>query len=260
MAARSKTALRRFLQVTVLRGFTLVEVLVASAILALAVTSILAAQYGAIKRVSTARYISLAVPLTRCKMTEIEERLQRDGFAELNEEDSGPCCESDDHPEFTCEWRIEKPEFPEPALGELDLDTDLDTTSIGKLAGADGSPDAFGAPGQGLGGISDALGGDVGDIAAGGIGGIAQTVMGMVYPDMKLMFEASTRRVTVTTRWREGSAERDLTIVQWVTNPQQGGLVGELPEGVDPATGAATGGTGTGTTGGPSTTKSGGGR
>ena len=62
-------------------------------------------------------------------------------------------------------------------------------------------------------------------------------VMGMVYPDLKPMLEASIRKVTVTVTWKEGNNERDLSVTQFVTNPMQGGLdpnAAKGLEGLDP--------------------------
>ena len=65
-----------------------------------------------------------------------------------------------------------------------------------------------------------------------GTQGLLQMVMGMVYPSLKLMFEASIRRVTVTVRWKEGPNKRELGLVQYVTSPQAAGFTaGALPSG-----------------------------
>jgi general secretion pathway protein I len=57
-------------------------------------------------------------------------------------------------------------------------------------------------------------------------------VMGMVYPSLKLMFEASIRRLTVTVRWKEGPNKRELGLVQYVTSPQAAGFTaGAVPSG-----------------------------
>src|SRR5689334_17693881 len=115
------------------RGFTLLEVMVAVAILGLGLTAILSAQAGAFATSKHARSISVATGLARCKMSEIEEHLQRDGFQELDESDSGPCCEGDESPDVRCSWKIEKPEFPPPKFGELNLDTDVGSGQLGAL-------------------------------------------------------------------------------------------------------------------------------
>ncbi|HHH11158.1 MAG TPA: prepilin-type N-terminal cleavage/methylation domain-containing protein, partial [Sorangium sp.] len=206
------------------RAFTLLEVMVAVAILGLSLTAILSAQFGAVKAVEHGRHMSVATGLARCRMSEIEIQLAVDGFQELDEVSQGPCCAGDDNPRMMCEWRIEKPTFPEPQYGQLDLDSSLggDGNALGKLAqGAkDGSLDGA----KNLGDVANVLGGQEGvdDLAAGGVGGVASMVMGMVYPDLKAIFEASTRRVTVSVVWQEGGSDYDLTVVQWVTKPQPG--------------------------------------
>lgn len=203
------------------RGFTLLEVLVAVSILGLGLTAILSAQYSAVGGVSHARGLSIGVGLARCKMSELEARLATEGMGELDVREDGPCCEGSTDAAYTCEWRIEKPVFPaESAKLDLDADLDLGTDdlgAIGKLATADGEAPAI-DPSAGLSGVTEALGG-AGDLAAGGVGGVASMVMGLVYPDLKLAFEAATRRVTVVVHWRDGQRPRSLDIVQWVTSP-----------------------------------------
>jgi general secretion pathway protein I len=58
-------------------------------------------------------------------------------------------------------------------------------------------------------------------------------VMGIIYPSIKPMYEASIRRVTVTVKWKEGPNARELPLVQYLTNPQRGGFEGSalLPDG-----------------------------
>jgi general secretion pathway protein I len=127
------------------RGFTLLEVLVAVAILGLGLATILSAQAGAFSSAAHARRVSVATGLLRCKMTEIEEHLYRDGFQLTDESGEGPCCDGDDTPDMHCVWRIEQPQFPDAQLGQLDLKSSLDLTGGGSSGG---SPGAFGALGM----------------------------------------------------------------------------------------------------------------
>jgi general secretion pathway protein I len=69
--------------------------------------------------------------------------------------------------------------------------------------------------------------------ASGGVAGLAPMVMSIVYPSLKPMLEASIRKITVTVLWKEGINERELSVVQYVTNPMRGGL-GMNVEGMDP--------------------------
>jgi general secretion pathway protein I len=229
------------------RGFTLLEVLVAVAILGLGLTAILSAQFSAVAGATHARNISVATGLARCKMSEIEEQLRVDGFQELDVEDSGPCCEGDTAPNMSCSWAITKPTLPD-ANAKLDLESELDLTALGALAnGPEGGGQNPENPGQppDLGQMAQQLAGGAGmeDLAAGGVGGVAQMVMGMVYPDIKTIMEASARRITLVLTWTEGSRSYDVQLVQWVTKPTAGDSVAEE---LQTLTGGAGTGTGTG--------------
>ena len=215
------------------RGFTLLEVMVAVAILGLGLTAILAAQAGAVSAASHARHMSVAVGLARCKMSEIEEQLYREGFQELDQTESGPCCEGDETANISCSWRIEKPEMPEPEYGDLDLDTDLGSGSLGALGLLDrqGKGEQVFDSDATVHDVAETLAGenDLASVASQGMGGIAAMVMSMVYPDLQMLFEASTRRVTVVLTWTEGSREYDIEVVQWITDPRQAGITGRQP-------------------------------
>jgi hypothetical protein len=45
------------------------------------------------------------------------------------------------------------------------------------------------------------------------------------------MLEASIRKVTVTVSWKEGKNERDLSVVQYLTDPRQGDIDPNAPTG-----------------------------
>ena len=69
--------------------------------------------------------------------------------------------------------------------------------------------------------------------------------MGLVYPMMKPMMEASIRKITVTVHWKEGPNPVTFILSEYVTNPQSGGFqggffgdAGALPAGSAGAAGA----------------------
>lgn len=259
------------------RGFSLLEVMVAIAILGLTLTVILSAQGGLAASNRSAANMGTAVSLGRCKMTELEEKLLKLGFQETDQiETAVACCDDVVDDVFKCDYKVEKIELPNMnqgnALGDggaligapalsglvnpagsagLDLSGDGGLQALGgQLAGqfGVGMP---GAPGSGTG--------------APGAEGLLGMVMGFIYPSIKPMYEQSIRRVTVTVKWKEGPNERELPLTQFVTNPQRGGFAGSalLPDGgamdfAPPGTGTAgapaTGATGTpGSGGGPTT-------
>ncbi len=207
------------------RGFTLLEVMVAIAILGLGLTVILSSQTGMFASATHSENLTHATFLARCKMSETELELLKEGYPLLDETESGPCCEDDDS-EFTCVWKVEQVELPQP--GSLVPDAgDLDGGIPGTLA-LDGDIDALGAVSS-MHDPTALQGGDpLSAMAALGSGegaaGIGAMVMSLVYPDLKPMLEASIRKLTVTVKWKEGISEKELSVVQYVTDPQQGGL------------------------------------
>jgi general secretion pathway protein I len=214
------------------RGFSLLEVMVALAIFGLMISGILAAQAGLAASNKKAANMGLATNLARCRMTEAEETLLRKGYPEIDDIDTGAqCCESQEGSNFTCDTKVEKVTLPNPPSG-AGLDGDggaggLPPGLLGLAGGADGgSPTGALDLDAGLSGMGNQLQSQTG--GQGGAG-LINMVMGMVYPTMKPMMEASIRRITVTVHWKEGPKGQDFTIVQFVTNPQRGGFVGASP-------------------------------
>ena len=250
----------------------MLEVMVAIAILGLVLTVILSAQGGLAASNRSSSNMGQAVALGRCKMTEIEEKMLRLGYPELDAIDAVvPCCEDEKSDVFTCDTRIEKVEMPNfqggNSLGDGGALVGPGAAAAGGTAGIAGLVNPAGSGGglnldvdAGLAGIGSSLSSQIGGGA--GTQGLLSMVMGILYPAIKPMFEASIRRLTVTVKWKEGTNERELPLVQYVTNPQRGGFAGSalLPDGgaLDFApTGAA--GTGTGTTSPPAGGAGGGG-
>jgi general secretion pathway protein I len=210
------------------RGFTLLEVLVAIAILGLGLTVVLSAQTGVFWSYSRSRHLSQAPGQLRCKMAEIELDLLKLGYPLLDETDEGPCCDDEFTEGYTCEWKVQKVELPELPLSDPFGGGDADGGTTGAPPGMAGAEALTALAGLQQGGAA-AGGGQVGDIAemmgsGASVGGIAPMVMGLVYPDLKPMLESSIRKITVSVKWEEGSFERELVATQYVTSPQQGGF------------------------------------
>lgn len=232
---------------SVRRGFTLLEVLVAVAILGLGMTVLLSSQAGLFSSSQRAQNLSIATGLARCKLSEVEVELDKKGFSLVDQNEEGACCEDESESRFQCTWKIEKVELPQPK--------DLSASGDGGVSEDPGGLGAFGGLAALQSGGSAVLGGDGGisglsgllssGAAAGGVQGMAPLVMGMVYPDLKPMLEASIRKVTLTVHWKEGSNERELSVTEYVTNPQLGGLDPNAAKGLG-ALGDQLGGFGTG--------------
>jgi general secretion pathway protein I len=247
------------------RAFSLLEVMVAVAVLGLTLTVILSAQGGLAASNRSSANMGQAVALGRCKMTEIEEKNLKLGFPELDQIDQAvPCCEDEPTTIFTCDTRVEKVEMPSFTSGNSLGDGGA---LIGPGAASAGGANPVGTSGLnldfdgGLQGLGQQVAGQFSGSGGAGAEGLLNMVMGIVYPAMKPMYEASIRRVSVTVKWKEGPNERELPLIQYVTNPQRGGFAANalLPDGgvmdfADPSGAASptgTGRSGTGTT--PST-------
>jgi general secretion pathway protein I len=218
------------------RGFTLLEVMVAMAILALGLSTILSSQTGLFATTRRVELETEAASLVRCKMSEIELELMENGFSLVDQSESGECCEDDDVNAFRCEWVIETVRLPDPPAFEenSEEDTDSDETSDPLSAGTDlasAIPTADGSLGQ-VGSVDDLAGSLAPSSGAEG-GGIIGMALSMVYPSLKPMLEASIRKVKVKVLWNEGKKERSFEVIQYITNPLEGSLTPTLAEGLD---------------------------
>ncbi|MES1185684.1 MAG: prepilin-type N-terminal cleavage/methylation domain-containing protein, partial [Myxococcales bacterium] len=228
-------------------GFTLLEVLVALAILGLGLVVILSSQAGLFSSASRGEHLTVASNLLRCKMSEIELTLEQKGFSLTDENDEGGCCD-DEGEGYTCSWKIERVELP--PLPEASMDADGGAPGPAGSAGLSGPGGlGFGAPPPGPGagpgaaaggplgalmGIAATQGASLGDkatpgsvmqqLGSTGTSGMEGMVMGFVYPSLKPMLEASIRRVTVKVKWNEGRLPRELEVTQFLTRPQEGQL------------------------------------
>src|SRR5580704_7903527 len=129
-----------------LRGFSLLEVLVAVALFGAIVTFILSAEAGLISGNKSAAKMSQATELGRCRMTELEEKQIRLGFPEIEDKDSSTaCCMDTETPGFSCDWNVERVKLPEAT--SLGGDAGLSSLYGGNLdiGGDGGAPPASSA-------------------------------------------------------------------------------------------------------------------
>lgn len=184
-------------------GFSLLEVMVAVAILAIALTAIFSSEAGAIRVGGRARAISTATFLARCKMGEIEEQIFREGMPAVSLDGEDECCEGGEQEGFSCEWTIERVELPD----------NMDTGEEGGDALADLGGDHEG---------DEASPADVETALAGGAGGdaLGQLAVELAWPVLRPAIEDQVRRATVTVQWEEGSSVRSFNVVQYLVADQ----------------------------------------
>lgn len=217
------------------RGFTLLEVMVAVAILGLALTAIFSSEAGAIRMANRSGKMGMAALLARCKMGEIEEQVANEGLPAIFASGSDGCCEDAELDGFGCDWEINLVLLPDTMFAP-DEDEEGEGLDMG------GDP----PPADPAGGISVPLNAattDPQDILAGNasLDGLASTAIGFVYPILKPAFEAQIRRATVTVHWKEGSEDKSFDVTQYLVANQ--GVAPQLEEEPDPNAAGGTQGT-----------------
>ncbi len=195
-------------------GFTLIEVMVAIAILALSLTALFSTEVGVVKTAQRTRMMSVATLLARCKMAEVEEHIYNEGLPAVEKIERDECCEDAEWDGFECEWKIERVTLP-----EADLEDDaLEGNDVDDSAG----PDPLA--------VAGAIPTSVEDMATNSPGGgdMASMAIGYAFPILKPSIEEQVRRVTVTIEWAEGERKRSFDVVQFVANEQ--GVPPEIPD------------------------------
>jgi general secretion pathway protein I len=232
------------------RGFTLLEVMVALAILATALMAMADLGGSALENHLYARQLSAATLLARGKLAELEEKYDDAGFNDFDEREEGTF-EGQGHPEIR--WRAE---VLKPA-GDLGADQ-----LVGLMTGLGGESGGS----QGL--LDQLLGAKKPSESGGptqGASPAGAAMAGMIQSQLQTFGEQlkkSLRELRFTVAWKDGKKDRQFTVTTHlvVLNPRApGGARGDSPD-VPPGVGATrtgagagTGqsGTGTGTTGFP---------
>lgn len=196
-----------------LGAFTLLEVMVAVTILAVALTAIFASEAGAIRVAARARFTTTATLLARCKMAEIEEQTLREGLPAVSATGVDGCCEEGEVDGFDCEWEISRIVLPDQAaLGEDESAGGLGSALGG---GAGEGEDASSSVDQIMSGAMMGGGGDM----------VAEMALQYAFPILKPQIEEQVRRARVTVRWREGDQLQSFDVVQFLVQEQAPAIV-----------------------------------
>lgn len=219
-------------------GFTLLEVMIALALLGLALTVLIKSAAGSIFNAEQAHMMGIATDLARGKMYDIEEKLLKEGFTDTDQSE----CDKDfsDEGWSTVKW-CDKVEIVEmPAWDELQQLALGHAKNMG--SGSAGSGSAFGSAfgsgsgSSGLGSATDplsnfqnsALGGMLGMFGMfGGAAGGAKSVTGaqggaliqQQYTLFQQILKVSVRKVSLTVKWQVLGSDRDLKVVAFFTDP-----------------------------------------
>lgn len=217
-------------------GFTLIETVVALAILSLALMAIFDLNAGAVGMHAYSKRVTVASLLARSKMTDLEQMLYDEGFSTSDDEESGDFSK-EGWPNFKWRARILAPRTTGVSTDQLlaalfNLPTDgeggSDVASLMSMFGAQGGA-AAGA--EGAGGAASLIGG--------AMAGMAQQQLTQFLDQIT----QTVREVHLTVTWRDGTQVETLDVVTHVIS---------LGKGTD-RNGPAGAGTGSATPGGQPT-------
>ncbi|HET6611058.1 MAG TPA: prepilin-type N-terminal cleavage/methylation domain-containing protein [Kofleriaceae bacterium] len=201
-------------------GFTLVEVMLALAILLAGLTVLIRTTASNIYTSERAHLLGVATGLAQGKMYDLEAELLDQGFQEQNQELDG---DFDDEGWEDIKWSAEiiKVELPElstvKAMAEDGTDGSGEDTGTGVMGGLLGSADPSAA---------------TGDTEQGG--GIAGALLSSQYELFRGILEQSIRKVTLTVSWEVMGEAQSMVVVCYFTEP----AVVQRVVGAGPAPGA----------------------
>jgi len=191
--------------------------------------ALIGTQSASVRLSTYGKQITVASFLAQAKMEEWEQKLEKEGFPDMDEEESDNF-EALGYPGFGWKLQIKKIELPVGAAFEQLL------SSFG--GGEEGEGGAASMLGQ-LGGAQGMLSGQLGELAksklggAGGAGGAA----GLLNPDMLRgsvesltnMLQEAIREVTLTVFWGEGGEDEQLVITTHLVRvPRASGAAGAV--------------------------------
>ena len=190
------------------RGFTLLEVMIAVAILGLSLTAIFSSEVGAANVAQRARRQNVAATLARCKMGEIEEIIAVEGLPALDKKDTDNCCEHAPVEGFECEWIVERIILPELGADEAVEEEEEELTLADQTARR--QTELYDEINTGNAEPEQVLAGEAGNLAT--------LALQIGFPILKPFFEEQVRRATVRIRWKEGPDERGFDVTQYLVS------------------------------------------
>jgi prepilin-type N-terminal cleavage/methylation domain-containing protein len=203
-------------------GFSLLEVMVALGILAMALVVLVGITTNNVRNTQHAKMVTIATFLARAKMAEVEDLVLEEGFTENDSEEEGDFGQ-EGWPDIYWKTIIEKIELP------TDMAQQAQEAAQGSMEANSDNPLAA---------------------MAGFMGGFMSTLIEPV----RVGLEESVRRVTVRVSWHEvGRPDRSFEVDTFITDPAKLDLavqaIGQPPGGAGGAGGTGGSGNQPGTSG-----------
>ena len=182
-------------------GFTLLEVMLALAVLGMSLSVLIRSQQLSVRAANRSKLMTVAVMLARYTMVEVEDKLFEDGFSDFNQEETGDY-EEEGFKRYTFKLKVDKVEMP----------TNVNADSFANMLGggsSEGSDSKSGSTGAAAGGNSSP------------VKMMGSKMLSKQFEMIKNVLEQSIRRVQVQVLWQEGSHTRDITVVGYFTDPRK---------------------------------------
>ena len=169
-------------------GFSLLEVLVSLAILAMSLVIISRIVTGNVTAANHARMTTAATFLARTRISMMEQSLSEYGFAEMDGEDTGDFSQ-DSYPAFRWYTNVERIELPADSGQKVQQAASKQTLSNNPM-----------------------------EMLSGFMGGFMSTLMDPI----RLGLQESVRKLTVRVKWNEpGKPEQSIEVVNFLTDPSR---------------------------------------
>jgi prepilin-type N-terminal cleavage/methylation domain-containing protein len=214
------------------RGFTLLEVMLGLALLGLGLTVLIKSAASDIFSAQQAHMLGIVTDLARGKMYDIEEKLLHDGFSDTEQHEDDQNFSDEGWPAIHYSYKVEVVELP----GFEQLQAIIAGTGSGASSGkgADGSKSAPASGGSSedqasggfensmLGGMLSQFGGLGGGGGGKGSADINASIGGAFIQSQYMMFQqvlkVTIRKVTLIVTYQVMGSDRDLKVVQFLTD------------------------------------------
>ncbi len=213
------------------KGFTLLEIMFALAILAVGLSYLMVSTANTATEVESSRMRGIATSLARGKLWDVEEALRKDGFQETDQSIEGDFGD-EGWAQISYTAEVRKVELPSPEQVAAMAQQQAQQAAAAAEAAQGGAPidpaqAAAAESGGGLFGMMSMFGGGMGaeDMAGAGFMG------GAGYSIIQEVFKVAIRKVVLTVSWYALGEKDSFVVVLYVTDPDAmnrviGGITG----------------------------------
>jgi general secretion pathway protein I len=212
------------------RGFTLLEVMVALAILGFALAVLIKSTANNINAAEQSHMMGIATDLARGKMYDIEEKLLKDGFTDTDQSqtDLKPF-DDEGWPNIFYSYKVDQVELPD--FDQLQAMAQGKAARMGSAGSAGsgfgvgsalGSAFGSGFGSDALGGFQNSMLGGMLNMFGGGTSGVTGAQAGSLIQTQYAMFQqilkVSVRKVTLTVQWKVMGVDNSMKVVCFFTD------------------------------------------